>query len=70
MNPEPQQQGDNIMAGFATPPLPATPSEFISAMAHFHRAEIARNAPYTTPVRRLDEAGAAKRPIVRQQPTP
>jgi glycine dehydrogenase subunit 2 len=27
--------------------------------------EIARNAPYTTPVRRLDEAGAAKRPIVR-----
>jgi glycine dehydrogenase subunit 2 len=29
--------------------------------------EIARNAPYTTPVRRLDEAGAAKRPIVRQR---
>ncbi len=28
--------------------------------------EIARNAPYTTPVRRLDEAGAAKRPRVRQ----
>jgi glycine dehydrogenase subunit 2 len=28
--------------------------------------ESARNAPYTTPVRRLDEAGAAKRPIVRQ----
>jgi glycine dehydrogenase subunit 2 len=27
--------------------------------------EIARNAPYTTPVRRLDEAGAAKRPVVR-----
>ncbi|MDO8210211.1 aminomethyl-transferring glycine dehydrogenase subunit GcvPB [Conexibacter sp. CPCC 206217] len=27
---------------------------------------IARNAPYTTPVRRLDEAGAAKRPIIRQ----
>jgi glycine dehydrogenase subunit 2 len=27
---------------------------------------IARNAPYTTPVRRLDEAGAAKRPVVRQ----
>ena len=24
--------------------------------------EVARNAPYTTPVRRLDEAGAAKRP--------
>ncbi len=28
--------------------------------------EIARNAPYSTPVRRLDEAGAAKRPRVRQ----
>ena len=27
--------------------------------------EVARNAPYTTPVRRLDEAAAAKRPIVR-----
>ena len=31
--------------------------------------EIARNAPYTTPVRRLDEAGAAKRPVVRQPRT-
>jgi glycine dehydrogenase subunit 2 len=28
--------------------------------------ELARNAPYTTPVRRLDEAGAAKRPVIRQ----
>jgi glycine dehydrogenase subunit 2 len=28
--------------------------------------EKARQAPYTTPVRRLDEAGAAKRPIIRQ----
>ena len=28
--------------------------------------EIARNAPYTTPVRRLDEVGAAKRPVIRQ----
>jgi glycine dehydrogenase subunit 2 len=27
---------------------------------------IARGAPYTTPVRRLDEAGAAKRPVIRQ----
>ena len=27
---------------------------------------VARNAPYTTPVRRLDEAAAAKRPVVRQ----
>jgi glycine dehydrogenase subunit 2 len=30
--------------------------------------EIARNAPYTTPVRRLDEALAAKRPVVRWRP--
>jgi glycine dehydrogenase subunit 2 len=28
--------------------------------------EVARNAPYETPVRRLDEAGAAKRPVIRQ----
>jgi glycine dehydrogenase subunit 2 len=28
--------------------------------------QLARNAPYTTPVRRLDEAGAAKRPRVRE----
>ncbi len=28
--------------------------------------EAARSAPYTTPVRRLDEAGAAKRPVIRQ----
>jgi len=29
--------------------------------------EIARSAPYTTPVRRLDEAGAAKHPVIRQE---
>jgi glycine dehydrogenase subunit 2 len=29
--------------------------------------EIARGAPYATPVRRLDEAGAARRPVLRQQ---
>jgi glycine dehydrogenase subunit 2 len=28
--------------------------------------QIAREAPHTTPVRRLDEAGAAKRPVIRQ----
>jgi glycine dehydrogenase subunit 2 len=28
--------------------------------------ELARHAPYCTPVRRLDEAGAARRPVVRQ----
>jgi glycine dehydrogenase subunit 2 len=30
--------------------------------------EIAKNAPYTTPVRRLDEAGAARNPVLRQPP--
>jgi glycine dehydrogenase subunit 2 len=29
--------------------------------------EVARDAPYTTPVRRLDEAAAARRPVVRQR---
>jgi glycine dehydrogenase subunit 2 len=28
--------------------------------------QITRNAPYTTPVRRLDEVAAAKRPVIRQ----
>jgi glycine dehydrogenase subunit 2 len=28
--------------------------------------QIARDAPYSTPVRRLDEAAAAKRPVIRQ----
>jgi glycine dehydrogenase subunit 2 len=28
--------------------------------------EIVRNAPYTTPVRRLDEAAASRRPVIRQ----
>jgi glycine dehydrogenase subunit 2 len=28
--------------------------------------DVARDAPYTTPVRRLDEAGAAKRLVIRQ----
>jgi glycine dehydrogenase subunit 2 len=31
-----------------------------------HDPEIARGAPYTTPVRRLDEAAAARNPVVRQ----
>jgi glycine dehydrogenase subunit 2 len=31
--------------------------------------EVARTAPHTTPVRRLDEAGAAKRPVVRWRPS-
>ena len=29
--------------------------------------EIARGAPYTTPVRRLDEAAAARHPVLRQR---
>jgi uncharacterized membrane protein len=41
-----QQQHPDIPVaeGFATPPLPSTASEFITALAHFHRAEIARMA--------------------------
>ena len=31
-----------------------------------HSPETARNAPYTTPVRRLDEASAARSPVLRQ----
>lgn len=39
-----QELGENFMAGFATPPLPSTSNEFITAFAHYHRAEIARMA--------------------------
>jgi glycine dehydrogenase subunit 2 len=44
---------------------------FASAVAAILREakddpSIAQNAPYTTPVRRLDEAAAAKRPVIRQ----
>ena len=28
--------------------------------------QVAQNAPYTTPVRRLDEVAAAKHPVIRQ----
>jgi glycine dehydrogenase subunit 2 len=43
-------------------------AEAIAAILAEARAdpEIARTAPHTTPVRRLDEAAAAKRPVVRQ----
>jgi len=30
--------------------------------------QIAQNAPYSTPVRRLDEVAAAKHPVVREHP--
>jgi len=48
-----------------------TLEEFAEAIAEIlaearEDPEIARNAPYTTPVRRLDEAAAAKRPVIRQ----
>ncbi len=44
MEPDQQQPNTSITEGFATPPLPSTASEFITALAHFHRAEIARMA--------------------------
>ncbi len=48
-----------------------TLDEFAAAIAEILREgaedpSIAQNAPYNTPVRRLDEAGAAKNPIIRQ----
>jgi glycine dehydrogenase subunit 2 len=48
-----------------------TLDEFAEVIAEILREaredpEIARHAPYTTPVRRLDEAGAARRLVVRQ----
>ena len=48
-----------------------TLDEFAEAIAAILREaredpEIARGAPYDTPVRRLDEAGAAKNPVLRQ----
>jgi len=48
-----------------------TLDSFAGALAEILREaaedpEVARNAPYTTPVRRLDEAAAAKRPVIRQ----
>jgi glycine dehydrogenase subunit 2 len=48
-----------------------TLDEFAQALAEILREaredpELARNAPYSTPVRRLDEAAAAKHPVLRQ----
>jgi glycine dehydrogenase subunit 2 len=48
-----------------------TLDEFAEALAAVVREaredpSISQNAPYTTPVRRLDEAGAAKHPVLRQ----
>jgi glycine dehydrogenase subunit 2 len=46
---------------------------FVEALAEILREagedpRIAQDAPYTTPVRRLDEVSAAKRPVIRQTP--
>jgi glycine dehydrogenase subunit 2 len=47
--------------------LDALAGAFEEILAEAERdPEIARNAPYTTPVRRLDEAAATRRPVVRQ----
>jgi glycine dehydrogenase subunit 2 len=47
--------------------LDALAAAFDEILAEAQReAEIVREAPYTTPVRRLDEAAASRRPIVRQ----
>jgi len=31
-----------------------------------HDPQVARGAPYSTPVRRMDEVGAAKHPVLRE----
>jgi glycine dehydrogenase subunit 2 len=43
-------------------------AEIVAEILHEAREdpEVARHAPYGTPVRRLDEAGAARRPVLRQ----
>jgi glycine dehydrogenase subunit 2 len=47
--------------------LDALAEAFEQILAEAERdPEIARAAPYTTPVRRLDEASASRRPVVRQ----
>jgi glycine dehydrogenase subunit 2 len=48
-----------------------TLDRFVAVLAEVLREakddpEIARTAPHTAPVRRLDEAGAARRPVIRQ----
>lgn len=39
-----QRPVESFMEGLVTPPLPTTSSEFITALVHYHRAEIARMA--------------------------
>jgi uncharacterized membrane protein len=35
---------ESLPPGFVTPPMPTTTSEYVTALAHYHRAEIARMA--------------------------
>lgn len=39
-----QQLGEKFIPAFENPPLPRTSSEFITVLAHYHRAEIGRMA--------------------------
>jgi glycine dehydrogenase subunit 2 len=53
---------------------PETLDRFIEAMIAIAREaretpDLVKNAPYTTPVRRLDEAKAARKPVLRWEPT-
>ena len=52
---------------------PETLDEFVEAMLAIAREareapELVKNAPYSTPVKRLDEARAARKPVLRWQP--
>jgi glycine dehydrogenase subunit 2 len=52
----------------------ATLDQFVTAMMEIadevaHDPEIVRSAPHTTPVKRLDEVTASRRPNVRWKPT-
>jgi uncharacterized membrane protein len=38
------QEAETPASGFALPPMPSNSSEYITALAHYHRAEIARMA--------------------------
>ena len=53
---------------------PETLDQFIEAMIAIAREareapDLVKNAPHTTPVRRLDEAKAARKPVLRWDPT-
>jgi glycine dehydrogenase subunit 2 len=52
---------------------PETLDSFIDAMLAIAQEakddpELVKNAPYSTPVRRLDEARAARKPVLRWEP--